>query len=150
MKRRKPAEGGKRAISAALRAIDIWAAILLLSGQVTVTGAFVSSGAIWLSFTGPIFGGTRITGKTPGANAVIDAVDVVTALLLIIGQITNTGPWISSGRFNFVVSGPAFGNPNIPVAADPAEKSEQAQSFFAAFRQEIIQREVSHGSSESV
>ncbi|MCF8567237.1 hypothetical protein LLE49_21175 [Alicyclobacillus tolerans] len=132
----------KNVISAALRAIDIWSAILLLTGQVTVGGVFISSGAIWLSLTGPIFGGDRLNGKSVGANAVIDLIDVVTALLLILGQITNTGPWISSGRLNFVVSGPAFGNPNVPVAANPSETSERALLFFDEFRQVMIHREI--------
>ncbi|MCL6454295.1 MAG: hypothetical protein K6T78_11850 [Alicyclobacillus sp.] len=127
-----------RTISGIMRAIDIWTAILLLTGQVTVGGVFISSGAIWLSFTGPIFGADRLQGETPAADGVIDVIDVVTALLLIVGQVTNTGPWISSGRFNMVVSGPAFGNPNVPVPATPQETSPRARRFYATLRQEII------------
>lgn len=137
----------KRIISAGMRAVDIWIAILLLTGQISVGGVFVSAGAIWLSVTGPILGGVKQVGTTPDGQVVQDGVDVVTALLLILGQITNTGPWIASGRFNFVVSGPAFGNNNVPVPADPSETSESAETFFKQFRQQMILRQMSNGMS---
>jgi hypothetical protein len=139
--------GDKRVISSAMRAIDIWTAILLLTGQVTTGGVFISSGAIWFSLLGPIFGNVRYEGKTPAANVLLDGVDVILAFLLILGQITNTGPWITTGRFNLVVSGPALGNPNVPVPAGPSETSKKAQVFFSEFCQEIIVREMSKGRS---
>ncbi|SFU86677.1 hypothetical protein SAMN05421543_1112 [Alicyclobacillus macrosporangiidus] len=135
----------KALVSGILRAIDIWIAILLLTGQLTCGGVFLASGAIWLSLAGPITGSTRMEGQGDGAGFVLDAIDVIIALLLITGQITNTGPWISSGKFNFVVTGPVFGNPNIPVAADPSETSGRAQEFFSDLRSAIIEREIKRG-----
>ncbi|WAH36956.1 hypothetical protein [Alicyclobacillus dauci] len=81
------------AISATMRTVDIWTAILLLTGQLTVSGVFLASGAMWFSLTGPILAYISSEGKTPHANALLDGIDIITALLLILGQITNIGPW---------------------------------------------------------
>ncbi|MCL6626550.1 hypothetical protein [Alicyclobacillus shizuokensis] len=141
---------GKRAVvTGILRAIDLWTAILLLTGQVTTSGVYLSSGAIWLSLSGPVLGGPRQQSDSTAGGLVLDAIDVVTALLLVIGQITNTGPWISSGRLSLVLSGPAFGNSNVPVAASPTETSERAREFFADFGRALIQRELQHGGPSS-
>ncbi|WP_051663314.1 hypothetical protein [Alicyclobacillus macrosporangiidus] len=145
MNRRRRRTRQKALVSGILRAIDIWIAILLLTGQLTSGGVFIASGAIWLSLSGPMTGGTRMEGRGDGAGFALDAIDVILALLLITGQITNTGPWISSGRFSFVVTGPVFGNPNIPVAADPSETSSRAQEFFSDLRSAIIEREIRRG-----
>jgi len=134
--------GREKTIAAAMRAIDIWVAILLLTGQLTTGGVFISSGAIWFSLAGPIFGNVRAEGKSPGANMVLDGIDVITAFLLIIGQITNTGPWITSGRFNPVVSGPAFGNTNVPVPIKSTKINREAQAFFNDFAEKIMKREI--------
>lgn len=133
-------------ISATLRAIDIWSAILLLTGQINVRGVFFSSGSMWLSMTGPIFGAAKVDGTTKAAKGVLEGISVVTAMLLILGQITNTGPWISSGVFNMVLSGPAFGNPDVPVPADPSETSKQSEAFFSQLRHEIMGQELLHHS----
>ncbi|WP_067936017.1 hypothetical protein [Alicyclobacillus kakegawensis] len=133
---------GKRAVvTGILRAIDLWTAILLLTGQVTTSGVYLSSGAIWLSLSGPMLGGTRQQSNATAGGQILDAIDIIIALLLVIGQITNTGPWISSGCFSLVLSGPAFGNPNVPVAASPNETSARAREFFADFGRALIQRE---------
>ncbi|WP_155836517.1 hypothetical protein [Alicyclobacillus herbarius] len=144
MRRRKgdSTPRNKTVVTGILRAIDLWIAFLLLTGQITTTGVYLSSGAIWLSLSGPIIGGPRQEGTTAGSGFALDAIDVLTALLLIVGQITNTGPWISSGRFSLVVSGPAFGNPDIPVAASPDETSPRAQEFFTDFCQLVVRRQV--------
>jgi hypothetical protein len=146
MKRTTQGEG-VRVISAAMRAIDIWAAILLLTGQLTTGGVFFSSGAIWFTLVGPIFGNVRYEGKSPSANVVLDGIDVITAFLLILGQITNTGPWITSGRFNLVVSGPAFGNTNVPVPINLSKINKKTQVFFNDFCQEIVIREINKRSN---
>lgn len=134
-------DGGERAISSAMRAIDIWTAILLLTGQITVGGVFISSGAIWFSLLGPILGNVRYEGREPGGDVLLDGIDVITAFLLILGQITNTGPWITSGRFNLVVTGPIFGYKNIPVPIN-FSKNKKAKMFSNDFYQEVVRREM--------
>lgn len=136
----------ERIIGATLRIIDIWTAILLLTGQITVGGVFVSSGAIWFSISGPILGNVRTEGTTPNANTVQDGIDIITAFLLILGQITNTGPWLSSGRFNLVVTGPAFGYTNVPVPISSSKRSKEAEEFFDDFTQQIMIREMNRRS----
>lgn len=133
---------GSRVASAALRALDVWSAILLLTGQVTVSGVFFSSGGMWLSFTGPILGSTNNSGTNERAERVLDGIEILTAILLILGQITNTGPWISSGHFNLVVTGPVFGVKEVPVAAIPSRSSAKADVFFSQLRQELMEREM--------
>lgn len=142
MKRKKRKNQGVEFIAAAQRAIDIWIAILLLTGQLTVGGVFVSYGAFWFSLIGPIFGNIRIEGKTTNANVVVDAIDIITALLLILGQLTNTGPWLSSGRFNMVVTGPAFGYDDVPVPINSSKISKNAEEFCNDFTEQIIIREM--------
>lgn len=148
MKRTKH-EGGERITAAAIRAIDIWTAILLLTGQLTVAGLFVSSGAIAFSLFGSIFGGVRSQGKSPAANTLIDGIDVITAFLLILGQLTAIGPWITSGRFNLVVSGPVFGFTGVPVPIDSSKISKKAEVFCCDFAEEIMIREMKKRSTIS-
>lgn len=138
---RKTQGDGERVISAAMRAIDIWSAVLLLTGQITVGGVFLASGAIWFSLSGPILGSVRTEGKSPNSNVIVDGIDIITAFLLILGQITNTGPWISSSHFNLVVSGPAFGNNNVPVPIGSSKISDETQVFFRDFYQQVVSRE---------
>lgn len=138
----KRSNQGTQYIAAAQRAIDIWIAILLLTGQLTIGGVFVAYGSIWFSLTGTIFGSVRTEGETPNANVVVDAIDIITALLLILGLITNTGPWISSGRFNMVVTGPVFGYDEVPVPINSSKISKKAQEFCNDFTEQIIVREM--------
>jgi hypothetical protein len=124
-------------ISGIGQSIDIVTAILLLTGQITVTGVFVSPNGFWLSMTGPVFGGVRLTGKTVASSTVLDAVDIVTALLLILGLITVSGPWISSSSFNLTVSGPIFGVTSVPL---PINTSESLRQFSRQFRREVVSK----------
>jgi hypothetical protein len=133
--RHKSPNERKTFISGIGQSIDIVAAILLLTGQITVTGAFVSPNGFWLSMTGPVFGGVRLTGKNVVSDAVLDAVDIVTALLLILGLITVSGPWISSSSFNLTVSGPIFGVTSVPL---PIDISESVREFSRQFRREVV------------
>lgn len=122
-------------ITSVYQAIDFSAAILILTGQITSTGVFVSPSGFWLSLTGPILGGTRLQGSNFASTAVLDAVDVVAALLLIMGQLTVTGPWITSGSFNLVITGPAFGVLRVPV---PVTESKPPSEFCEQFRQIVV------------
>ncbi len=140
MRRRKrpPTRNHYRATIAGIyQVIDYWSAILLLTGQVTSTGVFISPGGFWVSVTGPILGGTRLAGKDIVSGAALDAVDIITAFLLILGQLTVTGPWITSGRFNLVISGPAFGIPTVPIPEVPFETTNE---FFQQFRNLLVTR----------
>lgn len=150
MKKRTKLQGGERITAAVLRAIDIWLAILLLTGQLTVGGVFLASGAFWFALQGPIFGNVRSEGKTRSSNLVLNGIDVITALLLILGQLTNTGPWITSGLFNPVVSGPAFGNSAVPVPITSSKTGMKAKEFFDDFAHEIIVREVNKLSNNTI
>ena len=127
----------KSIISGIYKTIDYMAAILLLTGQVTSSGVFVSPNGLWVSITGPILGGIRLSGKSFAANVTLDAIDIITALLLILGQITVTGPWISSGSFSLVISGPVFGVTKVPM---PVDSSERANEFGKQFRQLLVTR----------
>lgn len=126
-----------RIVSGIYHAIDYSTAILLLSGQVTAGGVFLSPGGFWLSLSGPVIGGIRMSGRSVTSGAVLDTVDIVTALLLICGQLTVTGPWISSKSFTIVVSGPAFGIHSVPV---PSVDGETFQVFSTQFRALLVRR----------
>ncbi len=124
-------------ITGIYQAIDYWSAILLLTGQVTSTGVFVSPGGFWVSVTGPILGGMRLSGTGLASGIALDAIDIITAILLILGQLTVTGPWVTSGSFNLVISGPAFGITAAPTAKSPREV---ASDFYKQFRQLLVTR----------
>lgn len=133
-----PKSGTRGSVVASLyQAIDYFSAILLLTGQVTSTGVFISPGGMWLSCTGPIIGGKRLSGTDLPSGIALDVVDIVTALLLILGQLTVTGPWITTGSFNLVISGPAFGVNTVPVPATPREI---ADNFYKDYRSMLVTR----------
>ena len=100
-------------IFAIQRNLDVVTAILLLTGQITIIGVFVTPGAFRVSVGGPITGTSRIEGKdgNVGINIIIDMIDVFLAALLLNNQINVSGAFISSGRFTINVSGPIFGVP---------------------------------------
>lgn len=116
------------AVLGTLRAVDFITAILILTGQITATGVFLAAPGFWLSFTGPVFGGKRVRGVEEGATILLDAIDVISALLLILGQVRVTGPWISSGGFSLPVTGPAFGVTSVPLPHDTKEVNKEFSS----------------------
>lgn len=95
------------------RDINLALVFLLLSGQLTVKGLFITSGGFSLTLSGPIIGGFRIEGKpwAPAANTIIDLIDVIISILLIIDAIRLTGVLVGPGRISLTVSGPIFGVP---------------------------------------
>ncbi|WDL87229.1 hypothetical protein IUJ58_25345 [Priestia aryabhattai] len=114
-------------IFAIQRDLDVVTAILLLTGQITIIGVFVTPGAFRVSVGGPITGISRIEGKdgNVGINIIIDMIDVFLAALLLNNQINVSGAFISSGRFTINVSGPIFGVPKTEPALSELNQSSQ-------------------------
>ncbi|AXI29592.1 hypothetical protein CIB87_11430 [Priestia megaterium] len=114
-------------IFAIQRNLDVVTAILLLTGQITIIGVFVTPGAFRISVGGPITGTSRIEGKDgdAGINIIIDMIDVILGALLLNNQINVSGAFISSGRFTINVSGPIFGVPKTEPALSELNQSSQ-------------------------
>ncbi|MBY0028842.1 hypothetical protein H7K20_17215 [Priestia aryabhattai] len=114
-------------IFAIQRNLDVVTAILLLTGQITIIGVFVTPGAFRISVGGPITGTSRIEGKggDAGINIIIGMIDVILAALLLNNQINVSGAFISSGRFTINVSGPIFGVPKTEPALSELNQSSQ-------------------------
>ncbi|MFC4767820.1 hypothetical protein [Effusibacillus consociatus] len=134
-------EGGKsqpqKIVESVYLMLDLITAALLLTGQITIRGVFFTTGASFsLSLAGPVTGGKRSEAveEAPSANLVLDFVDVLTALLLIIGEINVVGTLLTSGGFTIVVSGPIFGR----------EKTEAyiptTRRFITDFRKEVFRK----------
>ena len=89
--------------------IDFVTAILLLTGRITTSGIFVVPEGFFLAATGPILGGDNLEGKTMQTALGLRAVNLVSAILLILNVIRVTGPYISSQRALIIFSGEIFG-----------------------------------------
>ncbi|HEU4963314.1 MAG TPA: hypothetical protein VFV52_05565, partial [Bacilli bacterium] len=99
-------------IQAVYRALDYVTVALLLTGQISIGGVFLTSGGGFsLSLSGPFTGSAlKIPRReAPSAGVVIRFVEVVAALLVILDQINVIGTFVTSGEFTIVVSGPPFG-----------------------------------------
>lgn len=102
------------------REIDLTTATLLLTGQITITGVFVTPGGFRVALAGPLTGAERLQGKHNNivGNGLIDAIDIILSILLIQDTIRVTGSFIGPGRFTINVSGPIFGvaklEPTLP------------------------------------
>lgn len=107
------------------RTIDTVAALLLLTGQVTINGVFVRPGRFSVSIGGPIFGGRRLEGKdrSRAGSLVIDIIDILLAIFLLNDEINVEGTFISSGTFTLNISGPIFGFPKV-IPALPNLKND--------------------------
>jgi hypothetical protein len=116
-----------------LRSLDILTAVLLLTGQLKITSVFLSSESFGLSLAGPITG-YAAEGKTPSAELALDALDVITALLLITDQINVVGPFIGSRTISIVVSGPPFGYAKL------AGYLPKTQEFFTDYRVRLMSK----------
>lgn len=133
-------EGAENRVEKSLRVLyrtlDVAAVVLLLTGQITITGVFFTSdGGFSLSLSGPITGAARtVSAETPNGNLVIDLIDVLAAFLLILDQVNVIGTFISAHRFTIVISGPPFGEPKR-VAYAP-----EARAFFTAYEDQVYQK----------
>lgn len=120
-----------RTIQFVYRGLDQFSAILLLTGQITIGGVFIAPGDFALSLSGP-FTGSGVEGKDEKTSLVLDALDIITAVLLIIGQINVIGTYITAERFTIVVSGVPFG------ASKTMAYTPFAREFFSDFRQQVM------------
>lgn len=101
-------------IASLQRDLNLATAFLLLTGQITIIGIFVTPGEFNLSLGGPILGRARLESKYKDmklVNSIIDIIDVIIVVLLIIDEIRITGTVIGPNRFSIIVSGPIFGSP---------------------------------------
>lgn len=106
-------EKEKQMIRAIQRDISLVTAALLLTGQITLRGIFVTPKSFRLSLGGPITGTERIEGLNGNKTITffIDIIDIIIALLLLKGSIIVEGTFIGAREFTLVVSGPIFGMP---------------------------------------
>ncbi|MFD2443915.1 hypothetical protein ACFSO7_07940 [Bacillus sp. CGMCC 1.16607] len=110
-----------RVIASLQRDLNLATAVLLLTGQITIIGVFVTPGEFSISLSGPLFGGTRLESKFGDkfTNALIDVIDVIISILLIIDEIRVISTVIGPSRFSVDVSGPIFGapvyEPTLPI-----------------------------------
>lgn len=93
-----------------------------------------------LSLSGPFTGRTRKEAipAVPQASLIIDAIDIIAALLLILGEIDVIGVYVTSGGFSLVLGGPPFGLKQKEVY-NPA-----ATRFFTDYRKEVFQKYQTH------
>lgn len=125
------------ALSGVQYSVDFVTAILLLTGQITTVGIYIVSDGFLLAATGPIMGGDRLTGIPVPASFGLDAVDVINAFLLILGQVRVTGPYITSGRVYMVWTGPIFGLESTTVTT-PVNEKQQALGQYV--KQQVLRR----------
>ena len=97
------------------RDINLLAAFLILTGQLTIVGIFIIPGGFSVSFSGPITGGSRLESKFGDqvTNVLIDVIDVIIAVLLIIDELRLVSTVFAQSRFSIDFTGPIFGNPIV-------------------------------------
>lgn len=102
-----------RIIATLQRDLNVATAALLLTGQITLIGVFVTSGEFSLSLSGPLLGRERIESKYGDqlTNTLIDVIDIIIAILLLIDEVRVVSSVIGPGRFSLNISGPIFGAP---------------------------------------
>jgi hypothetical protein len=129
-------EKEKQTISFIQRNIDVITAILLLTGQITIIGVFVTPGGFRISIGGPLTGISRLEGKQKNriASWFIDIIDIIIAALLIHDQIRVLGTFTSSKRFTLTVSGPIFG-----VSRTEPSALSQVNKEFNSFQKIVSQ-----------
>lgn len=110
--------------------VDFLTAILLLTGQITTVGVYIVSNGFLLAATGPIIGGDRMKGQSTAASIGLDAIDVINALLLIVGQVQVTGPYITSGRVYIVWTGEIFGLETTEVTTPAMEEQRSLAQYI--------------------
>lgn len=95
------------------RDLNFATAFLLLTGQITIIGVFMTPGEFSLSLSGPLFGRERLQGKFGDLQltALVDILDIVIAILLIIDAIRVVSAVVGPSRFSINVCGPIFGSP---------------------------------------
>ncbi|MEH7180144.1 hypothetical protein [Neobacillus vireti] len=102
-----------RIIAVLQRELNLVTAGLLLTGQITIIGVFITPPEFSLSLSGPLFGRARLHGKNGNivATGLIDVLDIIIAILLIVDEIRVISSVLGPSRFSINVSGPIFGAP---------------------------------------
>lgn len=138
--KRTRTSGGKAttALRSIQYSIDFITAILLLTGQLTTTGIFVVPEGFYLSSTGEILGGVRLTGKNENAASVLRMVNVIVALLLVVNAIRVTGPYVTSGRVFIVFGGAIFGVKEIAGVADVEDMNQDVAVQLRDYLRESV------------
>ena len=97
------------------RSLAIIAAILLLTGQITIIGVFVTPRGFRASLGGPITGQSRLISKTgnPAVNLTIDIIDIFIAKYLLTRQFSITGVVLNPAGMTINVGGPILGMPHL-------------------------------------
>jgi hypothetical protein len=124
----------KIAASIMLRFLEIVTILLLLTGQITIGGVFITPDGFSLSLSGLFTGRRIVVGKTEQAKFIQDGLDVITALLLILGEINVIGTYITAGRFTIVVGGPPFGLDKIEAYVP------ETKEFFGDYEEMVIEK----------
>jgi hypothetical protein len=111
-------------------------AVLLLTGQITIRSSIISTGGeVRLSVTGPIFGGQRTVAIDHQAGSVLlDTFDIITAFLLILGELNIVGVMMQSQRFNLILGGPILGSPNLEAYVP------ETVQFFDGYKELLVKR----------
>ena len=107
------------------RTIDIITAILLLTGQITIVGIFITSGGFSVTLSGPLLGGSRSKGlkESPALDLTVDLIDIIIAILLIKDDIRVVTLGIAPGTFSLNVSGPIFRLPRTQATLPYLKKN---------------------------
>ncbi|WP_157184194.1 hypothetical protein [Evansella cellulosilytica] len=93
------------------RNLGIITAILLLTGQITIMGVFVTPRGFRVTMAGPITGSRRIESKTgnPLVNLTIDVIDILIAKQLLQDKFFITGSALTPFGFTINAGGPLLG-----------------------------------------
>ncbi|CAH2714083.1 hypothetical protein BACCIP111895_01237 [Neobacillus rhizosphaerae] len=125
------------------RDINTLTAALLLTGQITIKGTFVTTKSFRLSLGGPLTGTQRLEGINGNKTATIllDLIDIILAILLIKGAIVVEGIFIGSREFTLNVSGPIFGvpfpEPSLPSLIEDYHRYKKVTKRFNIHQEPI-------------
>ncbi|MDG5787245.1 hypothetical protein QA612_07045 [Evansella sp. AB-P1] len=108
-------EKALQTISNIHRNLAIITAILLLTGQITIMGVFVTPRGFRVTLAGPITGIRRIESPTgnPIVNLGIDIIDIFIAKFLLLDQFSVTGSALTPEGFTINCGGPLLGVPRV-------------------------------------
>ena len=133
-KSRPSSRKGRNPMQVLYRTLDVITVVLLLSGQINISGVFFfKGGGISLSFAGPITGGLRSIPQQGEPEAVvgIDFISIVAALLLILDQVNIIGTLVTQSGLSIVLSGPILGE------ANRGAYSPEACEFIDAYTEHV-------------
>ncbi|MFA9556948.1 hypothetical protein ACERII_06580 [Evansella sp. AB-rgal1] len=102
-------------ISRIHRNLAIITAILLLTGQISIMGVFVTPRGFRVTMAGPITGLSRIESKTGNifVNVGISVINILIAKMLLMEQFSITGSALTPQGFTINAGGPILGVPRV-------------------------------------